>query len=191
MGKPTLTVKGLHFVRKILRSGQPPRWYVYAWRGGPCIATRDGRGKPTLTANEVLALAKAVEQQSEPDGRQFYSLIRDWHKSPEWAALAASTRRTWDCQLRRIEERWGSTPLAIWNDPRMTAKIVQWRDSRRATPRGADLGIVVLRELLKFSRLRGRVLSNAAAEVPTIYRGGERAEIIWTEDEIDRFCWWA
>lgn len=48
---------------------------------------------------------------------------------------------------------------------------------------------MVLRELLKFGRLRGRVTINAAAEIPTLYRGGNRAEIIWTDDDIDRFCW--
>ena len=163
----------------------------YAWRGGPCIATRDSRTKPKLTSGELLAAARAVEQQSEPDARQFHSLIRHWRKSPEWNNLATNTQRTWDCQLRQIEEKWGQTPVTIWNDPRMTAKVVQWRDSRQQTPRGADLGVMVLRELLKFARLRGRVRFNAAAEVPIIYRGGNRAEIIWTDENIDCFCWWA
>jgi integrase len=47
---------------------------------------------------------------------------------------------------------------------------------------------MVLRELLKFGRLRGRVTFNAAADIPTLYRGGNRAEIIWSEEEIERFC---
>jgi hypothetical protein len=73
----------------------------------------------------------------------------------------------------------------------MVAKVVAWRDSRAATPRGADIGVMVLRELLKFARLRGRVSINVATEIPTLYRGGARADIVWTEDDIERFCWQA
>jgi integrase len=185
-----VSFKGLHFVRKA-RSGQLPRWYVYAWRGGPCVAKRDGRTKPILTGRELANVAHAVEQLGQPDPRQFHSLVREWRKSPEWNNLAANTQRTWDCQLRRIEDKWGETPIAVWSDPRVTAKVVKWRDSRRGTPRGADLGVMVLRELLRFARLRGHVSFNAAAEVPSIYRGGNRADIVWSEADIDRFCWWA
>ena len=32
---------------------------------------------------------------------------------------------------------------------------------------------------------------NVADKVPSLYRGGERAEIVWTEDDVDRFCWHA
>jgi integrase len=70
----------------------------------------------------------------------------------------------------------------------MKAKVVTWRDSRAATPRGADLGVMVLRELLKFGVLRGRVLMNVAEGIPTLYKGGRRAEIVWTEEDIERFA---
>jgi integrase len=73
----------------------------------------------------------------------------------------------------------------------MVAKVVAWRDSRAATPRSADIGVMVLRELLKFGRLRGRVSINVATEIPTLYREGARADIVWTEDDIERFCWQA
>lgn len=189
--------EGAHFVAK-RKPGKPIRWYVYAWRGGPCIARRVGGGKPRLTHEEVRHFVVAVEGQNKPDPRLFFSLIREWRSehpdrpsSPEWQALAPSTRKTWGSQLRLIEERWGDKPLGVWNDPRMTAKVVQWRDSRAGTPRGADLGVMVLRELLKFGRLRGRVSYNAAEGIPTLYRGGNRAEIIWTAEDIERFCWCA
>lgn len=192
-----MILTGAHFVAK-RRVGKPVRWYVYAWRGGPCIAKREGGGKPRLTHEEIKRFVGAIESQNKPDPRLFFSLIREWRSenparrsSPEWEALAPSTKKTWGSQLRLIEERWGDKPLAVWNDPRMTAKVVQWRDSRAATPRGADLGVMVLRELLKFGRLRGRVSFNAAEGIQTLYRGGNRADIIWTADDIERFCWFA
>jgi integrase len=73
----------------------------------------------------------------------------------------------------------------------MVAKVVAWRDSRAATPRSADIAVMVLRELVKSGRLRGRVSINVATNIPTLYRGGARAEILWTDDDIYRFCWQA
>jgi hypothetical protein len=69
----------------------------------------------------------------------------------------------------------------------MVTKIVAWRDSRAASPRGADIGVIVLRELMDFGRLGGAVLINVARGIPTLYRGGKRAEIISTEDDITKF----
>ncbi len=69
----------------------------------------------------------------------------------------------------------------------MVAKVVKWRDERAATPRPADIGVTVLRELLKFGRLRGRVQLNAAEGIPNLYKSGDGAEIIWTDEDIEAF----
>ncbi len=69
----------------------------------------------------------------------------------------------------------------------MVAKVVAWRDSRSATPRAADIGVSTLRALLEFGRLRGRVSINVATQIPALYRNAQRAEIIWTQDDMDRF----
>lgn len=197
MGAPALSIEGLHFVRK-KAPGKRITWYVYAWRGGPQVARRESVARPKLTTAELRAVTEVRESATRPDPRTLLSLIRDWRSespnrpsSPEWSALALGTQKTWGSQLNAIEEKWGQTPLSLWSDPRMVAKVVAWRDSRAATPRAADLGIMVLRELLKFGRLRGRVSINVATDIPTLYRGGARADIIWTEDDIDRFCWQA
>ncbi|MGB7371748.1 MAG: site-specific integrase [Erythrobacter sp.] len=128
-----------------------------------------------------------VEKVNVPESVSLNSLIRDWEKSPEWAALGTGTKKTWGSQLKQITARWGNTPLTVWNDARMKAKVVAWRDNRANKPRGADLGVMVLRELLKFGLLRGRVLANVAVGIPTLYRGGKRAEIVWTDEDIERF----
>lgn len=180
---------GLHYVPKRLAGGGK-RWYVYAWRGGPCIAQRDGWTRPRLSAAEMRAAMAAADALAKPDPALLVSLIREWEASPEWNSLADGTRKTWGSQLRAIEARWGDKPLSVWNFPQMTSKVVDWRDSRAETPRAADIGVTVLRELLKFGRLRGRVTFNAAADIPTLYRG-DRAEIVWTDEDIERFSWYA
>lgn len=173
---------GVHFVRA------GARWYIYAWRGGPRIATIDGGPRPRLSRELEAKVREArADAQGAGDGT-LGGLIRDWHRSPEWRALAPQTRATWSVALNRIEDKWGLLPLALWNDARMVGKVLAWRDSLATTPRAADIGVTVLSRLLEWGRLRARVTVNVAAGVPQLYRGADRAEIIWTPQDIDAFC---
>ncbi|MEJ7933292.1 hypothetical protein WG907_03365 [Sphingobium sp. AN558] len=64
---------------------------------------------------------------------------------------------------------------------------MKWRDERAATARAPDTGITVLRELLKFGRLRGRININVTDGIPRLYKGGDRAAIIWTPEDMEAF----
>lgn len=181
-------IEGVHFVRAV-RKGKPVRWYVYAWRGGPKIMQAESPVKPKLTKEALEALGIAHKAANSPPPDTLLSLIREWRpNSPEWKDLSDGTKRVWGYQLDLIEAKWGKTPLSIWSDPRMVKKVVEWRDTRANTPRPADMGVQVLFNLLAFGRLRGQVAVNVAANIPRLYKGGDRADIIWTQDEIDRFC---
>jgi len=179
-------INGLHIVRS-RKPGKPIRWYVYAWRGGPLVFKCEGGTKPSLGPEVLKEIAAAHERRKAPDERTLLFLIRMWQRSPSWTSLSANTRKTWGSALDRIEEKWGKVPLALFNDPRMKAKVVDWRDSRESTPRAADIGVTVLRALLKFGMLKGKVLTNVAADIPSLYTSGDRAEIIWTEEDLSRF----
>ena len=189
-------IKGVHFVRKILANGCH-RWYVYAWRGGPLILSTDGPRKPKLTQDAIAAIATAMKRKSAerlPDPTVFLSLIRTWRSddpnrpsSPEWEKLAATTKKIWGSSLNKIEEKWGEVPLAVFNDPRMIAKVIAWRNSREATPRAADNGVVVLHALLKFGMQQSVLSMNVAAGIGKIYLDGARAEIVWTENDLKAF----
>lgn len=187
------TIDGLHFVRSA-RPGKAVRWYVYAWRGGPRIMSAEGPKRPKLDDDALDALRAAREASRQIQADMLGGLAREWRgnpadlatASPEWRGLAASTRDTWGRSLDLIEEKWGTTPLALWNDHRMVSKVMAWRDSRASTPRAADIGVTVLCELLKWGKLRARVAINVAADVPALYRGADRAEIIWTEADLAR-----
>lgn len=184
-------IEGVHFVRSA-RPGRPVRWYVYAWRGGPCILKAEGPKKPKLGKAELEAISAAIGDQRRPDTSKLEGVIRELRivngGAPEWKNLEQSTRTTWTTYLDRIEAKWGETPTRLWSDPRMTPKIVKWRDDHAATPRAADLGVQVLDFLLGFAKLRGHVTANVAAGIPTIYRPAGREEIIWTPDDLDRFA---
>ena len=179
-------IKGVHFVR-VRRSGKPMRWYIYAWRGGPQIQTVESPTKPKLSAAALAELARVLSDRDRPRMGTLAATIRRWRLSPEWNALSPGTRKTWGSAADAIEAKWGDTPLSLWSDARMVRKVVQWRDSRADTPRAADNGVLVLRTILSFARLRGDLGVNVAEAVPRIYKGADRAEIIWTDGDLDAF----
>lgn len=188
---------------KSARPGKPVTWYIYAYRGGPLIRKVQSPRKPALTRADHAAIAAALVDETSVAPNLFRWVIRQWcppnpqdddnpaKASPEWGALAPSTRRVWRGHVDLIEERWGKFPTAIFADPRMTAKVVKWRDERAGTPRSADIGITVLSALLEFARLRGHVPLNVARDIPQLYKGSDRAEIIWTHDDMAAFEWHA
>lgn len=150
-----------------------------------------GPTKPKLSLEAIGELQRAIADTRKVKPDTLAGLIRRWRCSPEWDALSVTTKETWGYSLNNLELKWGSTPLSFWSDPRMVRKVVQWRDSRADTPRAADIGVMVLRMLLDYGRLRGDVSTNVAAGIPSLYRGGDRADIIWTVDDFDRFQWHA
>jgi integrase len=143
--------------------------------------------RPKLTAEAPALIAEAIAADHRPSASILRSLIHDWRTSPEWRGLGTSTRKLWGDQLDLIEKRWGDKPISVWDDPRMVGKVIKWRDERAATPRSADIGVTVLRELLKYGRLHGRVRINVADGIPKLYKGGNRQEIIWTEADMQAF----
>jgi integrase len=191
-------IKDVHFVRKRLADGRT-RWYIYAWRGGPQVMTADGNAKPKLSNRALKAITaerqdRAPEPQPETGPQTLETLIRKWRSldpsrpsSPEWERLTPSTKKTWGSALNRISEKWGAVPLEVFNDPRMTSKIVDWRDNRAATPRGADIGITVLQTLLKYGVQRGILALNVADGIGKLYVNGQRVEIIWTPADLAAF----
>ena len=69
----------------------------------------------------------------------------------------------------------------------MTVKVVNWRDAMSATPRAADEHVKVLKLMLGWAQLRGHVICNVASPVPRLWKGGDRAEIIWQPEDCEAF----
>lgn len=171
-----------------IRDRKRQRFYVYAYKGGPRIHVHEGPRKPkTLPADALRRLAEAMEARSAEPDHIFRHVIREWQRSADWEGLEASTRKVWQGHITLIEARWGEFPFTVWNDARMAAKVVKWRDERKATPRTADIGVTVLRALLKWAKLSGFVLLNVASDIPQIAPSSDREEIVWTADDMARF----
>lgn len=162
--------------------------YIYAYKGGPRIHVHEGRRRPKVLPPAALRkLAEAEEARLAEPEHLFRHVVREWQRSDDWERLEPTTQRTWQPHVNLIEARWGEFPTAVWNDPRMTAKVVRWRDERKDKPRTADIGVTVLRSMLKWAKLRGHIAINAALDIPQIARAAERDEIIWTQRDMDAF----
>lgn len=190
MGRGRKTgVEGVHIVKKP-RAGQPVRWYIYAWRGGPCIRTQDGGDKPKITTTDITAIGNALQDRSPVPKDTMAALIADYRtdaKNPEWARLEPNTRRLWNNCLDHILTRWGTVPLRLWNDSRQVAKVMAWRAEMAKTPRYADEHIANLSRLLRYGKRHFNLKLNVAEDIPHLYRGGNRAEIIWTDEDVSKF----
>lgn len=164
------------------------RYYIYAYKGGPRVHVHEGPRKPkTLPAHVHRAIAEAEEKRNAEPDHLFRHVIREWQRSEDWSLLEPSTRKTWQPHIDLIEKKWGEFPYTVWNDSRMAAKIVNWRDERKDKPRTADIGVGVLRALLKWARLNGFIGLNAALDIPQIARSADREEVVWTDEDMDAF----
>lgn len=175
-------------ILKVARAGKDLRWYIYAWRGGPLIRVAAQPARPKLTREDIAAIATAHEADRQPKDT-VHGLSTRWQNSREWKGFAESTRTLWGDCAGRIEAKFGSAALRVFGDPRSTSLIVKWRDKLAETRglRTADEHIKVLSQMLAWGQLRGLVLCNPAAPVPRLWKGGNREEIIWTDEDCAAF----
>lgn len=170
-----------------IRDRKRQRFYVYAYKGGPRIHVHDGPRKPKkLPPDALRRLADAEQARSAEPTHLFRHVIREWERS-EWDGLSKGTQRVWRSHVTLIEAKWGEFPYGVWNDSRMAAKVVKWRDERSHIARTADIGVTVLRAVLKWAKLGGYVTLNVAAEIPSIAKSADREEIVWTDEDIALF----
>lgn len=166
---------GLHVVRKA--RGGLDRWYVYAWRGGPCIHVADGK-RPVITP-EIQDKAATERLRASAGGERTLDKVIDAYRaSPEFERLAEPTKRDYRRWLDRISERFGPAPIGAFADPRMREKIILWRDRWASQPRTADKATVMLATLLGWAVEHGIIAVNVAAGIKTLHRVN-KADQVW------------
>lgn len=175
--RKTRIVAGLHIVRKPLKYGD--RYYVYAWRGGPCIHTEDD--KYPVISHEILS--KQQEAKASRYGRVvegFEQIISDYRESPEFKALAESTQKEYRRWLDRASERFGNTPIMAFEHREMRGDIIEWRNLWEDQPRTADMASMIMNILCGWAVENGRLSINVAAKIKKLHNV-TRAELIWED----------
>lgn len=177
----TRVVTKLHVVKKATKAG--PRYYVYAWRGGPQIHTQEGT-RPVIT-RDMLDKAFAARQTGSPDyDSSFEAAIDLYLASPEFDRLAKVTKDDYRRWLTRISIRFGDAPLAIMDDYRLRKDILAWRDKWAEQPRAADRAIGTLSTVLGWCARRGMLATNIALDIGTLHRV-DHSDEIWEDRHWD------
>ena len=165
------------------------RTYWYAWRNGPRIVA-----DPADAAAFAAEFAQHHAARKGGDPGLLSGLIVDWKKSDAWTlpadkgGMADSTKKNWKGPLDEIARYWGGLKLAAFEDAKGARKrIKKWRAKWAAQPRTADMHKQVLSALLSFAVEEDRLETNPCIGMSNLY-DADRADIIWTEDDVMRLA---
>ena len=169
-------LKGINSKRKRLADGSW-RTYWYAWKSGPPL-----RGEPG-TPEFIASYNEAVARKVTPPRGTVLSVLTQYQASEDFRGLADSTRRSYVALITRIEKDFGDFPLSALTDRRTRGVFMTWRDEIAASAgrRQADYAWTVLARVLSWSFNRGLVAVNPCERGGRLYRGGGRAEKVWTD----------
>lgn len=175
---------GLHVVRKPTKGLD--RWYVYAWRGGPCVHTCTG-DRPVI---DMALIAKANAARLDRADLHFDTLeeiITAYRAAPAYESLKPSTKRDYRLWLDRISAKWGTTPLEAFEDRRMRRDIIDWRNQWAGQPRTADKATVMLGTLLSYGVEIGLLSINVASGIKHLH-SVDKSDEIWERRHMRAFA---
>jgi integrase len=170
--------------------GKPDVEYFYAWRGrgAPLIADKDGNPLTDWNSPEfAIAFAEALKKKKTVVGETLATIVDLYKDSSEFKLKTPKTRQGYLQYLKLIEAKFGSMTLNAIQDPRSRGIFKSWRDTMAATPRTADYAWTTLARLLSFAKDRGKISVNVCERGGRLY-AADRAEKIWTADDIRKFC---
>jgi len=174
-------LKGLASATKRLANGKS-QTYFYAWRGGPRLCGKLG------DLDFIASYNAAVASRQRPASGTFRHVIEMYKNSTEFGKLAARSRSDYLQQISKIELRFGSMPITAIEDRRSRGTFKTWRDELSArSSRQADYAWSVLARILSVAKDRGLISVNHCEKGGRIY-SADRAEKIWTAENIRQFC---
>jgi integrase len=153
-----------------------------------------GKGGPPLqgepgTPEFIASYNAAVAQKVLPPRGTLLSLLQQYQASEDFRLLADSTRRSYVPLVVRIEKEFADFPLGALTDRRTRGIFMAWRDKIAASAgrRQADYAWTVLARILSWSLNRGLIGTNPCERRGRLYRGGGRADKIWTAADESAF----
>jgi hypothetical protein len=178
-------LRGIHRVKMKLASGGV-REYHYAWRGGPKFWSSDSSIK--AGSAEYLAALSEVAPKGQAAKGLFREIIIAFMDSQDFRRLAPRTqsdmRKSFFHPTNGIDQKWGSAPAAVFNDPRIRGRVLDWRDAI-----GGKIGddrIRHLQRLIAYALDRRLLLHHQLREIASVY-SSNRADVFWLPEEVEAF----
>jgi integrase len=126
----------------------------------------------------------AIRERHIPEPGKFRALVTLYRASTEYEKLAVSTKTSWGPWLDRIADYFDLS-IAAFDNPRIRPIIRTWRNKYAKTPRAADMGMQALSRVCSYAVEQGKLTTNPTEGIKALY-SNDRAEIIWTPDDIAR-----
>ncbi|MCO5079367.1 MAG: tyrosine-type recombinase/integrase [Chelatococcus sp.] len=134
-----------------------------------------------------MAYTDAQRARRRPTEGTLFKLVDEYRKSSEFTTLAQKTQRDYERYLRLIEDEFGTMPVSVVEHPKSRGEFKAWRDSFAAKPRKADYAWTTLARVLSVAKDNGRIAVNVCERGGRLYES-ERAEKIWSAEDITAFC---
>ena len=180
-----VNLRGIHRIRKRLADGSV-REYHYAWRGGPMFWRSDDTVKPG-SPQYLAALADKTPRAEHARGK-LRSVILAYLESSEFKRLAPRTQADIRTSIYHgttgIDAKFGAAPVETFNDPRIRGQVLKWRD--KIGGKTGDVRMRHLQAIVAWALDRGLLSFHHLQRVKSVYRS-RRADMIWTDAEIDAF----
>jgi hypothetical protein len=188
--------RGVHVVKKQLSDGSTAA-YFYAWRGGRLFAGHGtGVHFPTRKFEVQFEVAKASRPKSLTKPLTIRDLIANYKtksgprsQKKSYPNLRPSTQATYDLCLARIDDKWGTLPVAAITEKTVAAvrsRIADWMSDLEekhgkstATYIIKVMGLVFAHAIYPGLMVKG---AHPTIDIPLTYDGGHRPEKLWEED---------
>jgi len=173
-------LSGINTVRRRRRDGSEVVYYYHRASGMPLA------GEPG-TPKFVDSYGAAERAMRERLKGTLSDLIRRFEDSPEFHAMAETTKREYGRKLKVVDRRWGSCPIGGLTDKEFRKDVLAWRDdiAKRAR-READNLVSALARVLSYAVERVELEHNVLDKVKRVYRS-DRSELIWLPEQVSAF----
>lgn len=180
-------IKGIHRVKRKLANGTL-REYHYASRGRGSVPFWNDGMAFGIGSPEYLAALSSARPVAEKARGLFREITIAFLASQDFTRLSARSRSDIRGSIfhpkNGIDQKFGSGPRAIFDDPRIRGVVLKWRDDI-----GGKVGDDRMRHLQRIAGWavdRGMLRQNHLTRLRGIYRSN-RSDVLWTDDEIDTF----
>lgn len=182
-----ITVKGINRIRRKLADGTV-REYHYAARGrGAVPFWNDSMAFPEGSPEYLVALSAARPVAEKAKGL-FREVLLGFIASQDFKRLAPRTQADMKASIYHptsgIDRKFGAGPRGIFDDPRIRGTVLKWRDEIGG--KVGDDRMRHLQRIIGWAHDRTMLRQNHLTNLKSMYRAN-RAEVFWTDAEIDAF----
>jgi integrase len=176
-----IRLKGINIVRRYRKDGS---FALYRYHRATGQQLAGELGSPEF----VESYAAAERSLRDRAKGTIAGLIRRFEDSPQFADLRAdTTQKEYRRKFKVIERKWGSAPIASFNDKQFRVDVLEWRDqiAKRAR-READNLASALARLGAWAFDRGELDRNVLDNMSRVYHS-DRADKLWLPNHVGAF----